>query len=131
MNVKKIAATVLYLLCVAQTFNSAVPRISQPSDGDFAELSWKSAIRQIWKPAPQALTWVDSALFESKLVKVGHTKSKPVKPDQTKMKKYILCVCSRCFRAGAAPIRLQSDFDPGSIRPNPTNGEYFFMRCEK
>ena len=135
MNVKKMVAMVFYLLSVAQTSKSAVPRVSQPAGRNFAKPTWKSAIRQSWKPALRTLKWADSALTKSKLVKAGHTKSKLVKPGQTKMKKYFMFVCFRDFRACTSLIRLQSDltgfqsrlaptliqarseFDPTSIRP--------------
>jgi hypothetical protein len=77
---------------LAQTSKSAVARVSKPARRQAAEPTWKSATQQVWKPALQ----------------ITLTESKLVKPGQTKMKKYILCVGFRDFRPGASPTRLQS-----------------------
>ena len=49
----------MYLFNVAQTSKFAVPRVSKPAGRNFAEPTWKSAIRQVWQPAPRTLTGLD------------------------------------------------------------------------
>jgi putative membrane protein insertion efficiency factor len=40
-----------YLFNVAQTFKSAMSRVSRPAGSKAAEPTWKSAMQQVWKPA--------------------------------------------------------------------------------
>jgi hypothetical protein len=110
MNVKKIILAAAILFSLAQSSNSALPRVCPSTVRHFAKPTWKSALQQFWTLALQTLA--DSTL---------------INPGQRKMTKYRMGAGSPGFFTARATIRLpsrqrgfQSGLNPSPIRPNPT-----------